>query len=192
MFPIQTTGDVDTVGEVFLQFGGLGNTTRFGPFDIAVFKSAANDPDGNGNLGPFGGDETFFTTNGSNFTGDFARAAIPSSHADHSTISSLLTTGADTSTLSLGGNDSINLGFQNSKIVDVDTHNTYDVRAPLNIGGDTFISGDLTVNGNWNIDIADINDVTTLGNLVVTSSSASDARIALGLTNGLADINITK
>ena len=140
MFPIQTTGGADTVGEVFLQFGGLGNTTIFGPFDIAVFKSAANDPDGS-DEGPFKGDETFFLTNGLDFTGDFARAAIPFNHADHSTISSLLTTGADTSTLSLGGEGNINLGFQNSKIVDVDTHNTYDVRAPLNVSGNVTTPG---------------------------------------------------
>ena len=192
MFPISSTGSADTVAEVFLQFGGLGDTTVFGPFSVKVLKSDTNDPDGNFDRGPFGGDETFFLTNGGSFTGDFARAIIPDGHTDVSTISSLLTTGADTSTLSLGDNGNINLGFQNSKIVNVRTHETYELRAPLNISGDVLVTGDLRVNGNWDIDIADINDVTTLGNLVVTSSSASDARIALGLTNGLADINVSE
>ena len=175
VFPISSTGSADTLAEVFLQFGGLGDTTVFGPFSVKVTKSATNDPDGNFDRGPFGGDETFFLTNGGSFTGDFARAIIPDGHADESTISSLLTTGADTSTLSLGSSGNVNLGFQNSKIVNVRTHETYELRAPLNIGGDVRISGDLTVNG------LDSDGVVFSNSGELRTGTAFAARGALGL-----------
>ena len=180
MFAIGQTGGADAVGEVFLQFGGLGNTTIFGPFDVTVFKSAANDPDENFQRGPFGRDETFFLTNGLDFTGDFARAAIPFGHADLSTISSLLTTGADTTALSLGGNGSINLGFQNSKIVDVDTHNTYEVRAPLNISGDTVVTGETRAAGNLRVVGETTLDTGLDGVLLATAGVVSEAPITVG------------
>ena len=81
-----------------------GDSTVYGPFEYRTWRNG--DTDG----GLFAGDESFFTGSGA-YTGDFVRFRIGTSDSQRTAVMAALTAAADTTTLTLGGNDNVNLGF---------------------------------------------------------------------------------
>ena len=124
-----------------------GDSTVYGPFSYRTWRNG--DTDG----GLFNSDESFFTGSGA-YTGDFVRFIIESSDSQRTAVMSALTAAADTTTLTLGGNSNINLGFHTGAgegTFAIELFGDINVDTNLTTSGDLEAAGDATLSGNTNL-----------------------------------------
>ena len=130
-----------------------GDSTVYGPFSYRTWRNG--DTDG----GLFNGDESFFTGSGA-YTGDFVRFRIEPSDSQRTAVMAALTAAADTTTLTLGGNNNVNLGFHTGTgegafaielfgDINVDTNLT--TSGDLEVAGATQLSGNTNAGGNLTV-----------------------------------------
>ena len=156
-----------------------GDSTVYGPFEYRTWRNG--DTDG----GLFAGDESFFTGSGA-YTGDFVRFRIGTSDSQRTAVMAALTAAADTTTLTLGGNDNVNLGFHTGTgqgQFGIQLFGDINVDTNLTTSGDLEAAGDATLSGNTNLG----GTLTVTGNTTLDTGLTGYLRADAGVVSMAAD-----